>query len=404
MLTRRGRLALLFGVVLYVVAWAFGSKVLYPVAVGLVLVAVAAAVWIRLSRRPVALDWGSRRREHFEGDDVQVEIAATLDAGALPAPACVLAQRIGRLGTRETPLERDGDRLIAQYMLEDVPRGRYVLEEARAVIEDPFGLEQLEVSLPAGGALLVYPRLIGLARLFSDSGRGMRDGARILLHRPAGFDIHSVREYEKGDSLRRVHWPSTAKRGQLMIRELEDAPRDEVSVLLDASGASVGEAPESSFDVQVRAAGSLLRAQVKRGKRALLAVSGDSIQLARVSGDGGNWLGALELLASVEAGGRLGAAAALAEGSPAAGPLETVIVTSRLPPALVDRLVQRVISQRRVSLVYVDTQSFGPDGANGKEPALLRLQAAGVPVAVVHRGDDLVRVLGERSVPAAANA
>src|SRR2546430_9080848 len=42
-------------------------------------------------------------------------------------------------------------------------------------------------------------------------------------------------------SLRRVHWPSTGKRGQLMIRELEDAPRDEVSVLLDASGASVGD-------------------------------------------------------------------------------------------------------------------------------------------------------------------
>ena len=89
---------------------------------------------------------------------------------------------------------------------------------------------------------------------------------------------------------------------------------------------------------------------------------------------------------------------------PAAGPLETVVVTSRLPPALVDRLVQRVIAQRRVSLVYVDTQSFGPEVVNGKEPALLRLQAAGVPVAVVHRGDDLARVLGERSIPAAANA
>ena len=47
---------------------------------------------------------------------------------------------------------------------------------------------------------------------------------------------------------------------------------------LDASGQSVGEPPQSSFDVQVRAAGSLLQAQVKRGKRAMLAVSGDSIR------------------------------------------------------------------------------------------------------------------------------
>jgi uncharacterized protein (DUF58 family) len=404
MLTRRGRLALLFGVVLYVVAWALGSKALYPVAVGLVGVAVAAALWIRLARRPIALDWGSRKREHVEGEDVQVEMAVALDTGLLPAPAAVLVQRIGRLGTHTTSLERDGDSLIARYVLEGVPRGRYVLEDARVVVEDPFGLERLEAPLPGGAALLVYPRLVELEGLFSDSGRGARDGVRILLHRPAGFDIHSVREYQEGDSLRRVHWPSTAKRGQLMIRELEDAPRDEVSVLLDASCPSVGAPPHSSFDVQVRAAGSLLLAQVRRGKRALLAVSGDSLRLARVSGADGDWLGALGLLAAAEPGGMLGAAAALAEGSPAAGPLETVVVTSRLTPALVDRLLQRLISQRRVSLVYVDAESFGLEGANGKEPALLRLQAAGVRVAILHRGDDLAGALGERPLQAAANA
>lgn len=404
MLTRRGRVAVVFGVVLYVVAWALGSKVMYPVAVGLVAVALAAALWIRLGRRPVALAWGSRKREHVEGEDVQVEIEVALDAGLLPCPAGVLVQRIGRLGTRTTALERDGERLLARYVLDGVPRGRYVLEEARVVMEDPFGLERLDVPLRGGSALLVYPRLVELEGLFSDSGLGARDGARMLLHRPSGFDIHSVREYEQGDSLRRVHWPSTAKRGQLMIRELEDAPRDEVSVLLDASCPSVGIPPHSSFDVQVRAAGSLLLAQVRRGKRALLAVSGDSVQLARVSGADGDWLGALELLAAAEAGGRVGAVSALAEGSPAAGPLETVVVTARLTPALVARLIQRLISQRRVSVVYVDTPSFGPEGVNGKEPLLLRLQAAGVPVAVLHRGDDLVRVLGDRSVLEAVNA
>ena len=403
MLTRRGRLTLLFGVVLYVVAWALGSKALYPVAVGVVAVAVAAALWIRLARRPVALAWGSRKKEHAEGDDVQVELAVALDDGALPMPAGVLVQRIRRLGTRVTPLEQDGDRLRAQYVLERVPRGRYVVEDARVVVEDPFGLERLEVPLPGGAAILVYPRLVELEGLFSDSGRVARDGARILLHRPAGFDIHSVREYEEGDSLRRVHWPSTAKRGQLMIRELEDAPRDEVSVLLDASCPSAGDPPQSSFDVQVRAAGSLLLAQVHRGKRALLAVTGDSLQLARVSGADGDWLGALELLAAAEAGGRIGAAAALAEGSPVAGPLETVVVTAQLTAALVDRLVQRVTAQRRVALVYVDTRSFAGD-ENGKEPGLLRLQAAGVPVAVLHRGDDLVAALGTKPIRAVANA
>src|SRR6266496_4536858 len=84
---------------------------------------------------------------------------------------------------------------------------------------------------------------------------------------PICFDLHSVREYQQGESLRMVHWRSTAKRGQLMVRELEDSPRDEVAVVLDADPvAVVGE----SFELQVRAAGSLLLAHARRGRRSVL--------------------------------------------------------------------------------------------------------------------------------------
>jgi len=78
-----------------------------------------------------------------------------------------------------------------------------------------------------------------------------------------------------------------------------------------------------------------------------------------------------------------------------------VIVTSTLSPALVDRLIQRAIVQRRVSVVYVDAPSYS--GQSRPEPALLRLQAAGIPVAVVRRGDDLRTVLGSQLRRAAAH-
>src|SRR4029078_2546936 len=103
-----------------------------------------------------------------------------------------------------------------------------------AVIEDPFGLERVEQPLDAPGALLVYPRMVELDRLFSEGGTRGQDGRGLLLRRPSGFDLHSVREYEHGDSLRKVHWRSTARRAQLMVKELEDAPRDEGALLLDA--------------------------------------------------------------------------------------------------------------------------------------------------------------------------
>src|SRR5205085_12338160 len=100
-----------------------------------------------------------------------------------------------------------------------------------------------------------------------EAGRLQRGARRPLLRRPAGFDLHSVREQAEGESLRAVHWPSTARRGRLMVKELEDAPRDELAVLLDCAGA--GEA----FEVAVRCAGSVLQAHDRRGRRAALVLN-----------------------------------------------------------------------------------------------------------------------------------
>src|SRR5260370_713562 len=113
-------------------------------------------------------------------------------------------------------------------------------------------------------ALVVYPRLVPLSRLFSEGGAHAQDGRRLLLRRPTGYELHSVREYAEGESLRKVHWRSTARRGRLMVRELEDAPRDEVAILLDGD-AHIGAG--ESFEVAVRAAGSILQAHLRRGRR-----------------------------------------------------------------------------------------------------------------------------------------
>ena len=167
-------------------------------------------------------------------------------------------------------LARHGRPLLARYVLRDVPRGRYRFEAVRAIFEDPFALARAELHLGTESALLVYPRLVDLDRLFTQSGGAMLSGGRVLLRRTAGFDLHSVREYEQGESLRKVHWRTTARRGTLMVKELEDMPHDEVAVLLDADEhAVVGE----SFDVQVRAAGSILRAHALAGRRSLLTVT-----------------------------------------------------------------------------------------------------------------------------------
>ena len=104
------------------------------------------------------------------------------------------------------------------------------------------------------------PRLSDLDGLFSSAGGPGGSARRYLVSRVAGYDLHGVRDYQPGESLRQVHWKTTARRRRLMVKEFEDTPSDEAVVLLDTSAAGLaGQAPDSSFELAVRAAGSIAR-------------------------------------------------------------------------------------------------------------------------------------------------
>ena len=333
-----------------------------------------------------------------EGDDVVVRVELEADGGILPATA-VLHEPVGKLGEREVVVARDGRFLRAVYRLRRVPRGRYRFTGARAVVEDPFGLAERVQPLADASPLLVYPRLARLTALFAERGLRAQGAGRILLRRPAGFELHSVREYQSGESLRRVHWPSTARRRQLMVKELEDAPRDEIVVVLDAeTGHGAGPPGDSSFDAQVRAAGSLLWAHARRGRQAgLVVTSGMAEETVSIRTYERDWPRALEVLAAVEQNGRRPVEALLVD---QAGGVtharDLAVVTAALRPALVEALVARAASRQQVSVVHVDAPSFAGRrrAAVGADAAVLRLEGAGVAVAVLRRGDDLEAVLG----------
>jgi len=411
-MTARGRGVLALGVLCWIVAIVFGSPTLYPVAAGLVIAVPLAVAWVRITlRQPhVTRRWRQdsalwRNGDLLERDDVRIELILEREPG-VPLPNVFAHERVGRLGEQEVELRPDGrGRRWGSYRLDGVPRGRHGFEAVRLSITDPFGLAAADQALEERQALVVYPRLVELDRIFFDGGAGPEHGRQLLLRRPVGFDLHSVREYQQGESLRRVHWPSTARRGALMVKELEDSPRDEVAVLLDGDPASVtGAPPDSSFDAAVRVAGSILLAQVRRGRRCTLVLNNGGRDTQSVSSDGPEWQRALELLAAVEPDAKSPAATLLrSPDAPASRSLELVVVTCRVAAALVDRLLARALTRRPVALVHVEAESF-VGRPRRPVPDLLRLQAAGVPIAVVRRGDDLAAALRGASVPEAARA
>ena len=384
-------------------AIAFGSRPLGVAGVGLLFAAGLTRVWAGLVRGPVAVVPVVDPAPAIEGDRVRITIEVRR-ASRIPVGSLVVHGTLGRLGARECRVRGHGRITRAELDLGTLPRGCFPLSDARLVLWDFLGLEWLVA--PASfspTAVVVHPRLVELDRLFSDAGRVGGDGRRVLLRRSAGFDFHSVREYEQGESLRRVHWPTSARRGQLMVKELEDSPRDSVIVLLDCDPAgAAGEPPESSFDTAVRAAGSIVRRYARTGRTATLVTTGSERAVVPVRSGESDLGGALGALAAAEPDARHGLARSLSfDQAPVARAGELVVVTSTLEPAAVTALLG-FATRRLVSVVWIDAPSWVSRPTRAT-PGVLRLSASGIPVAVARRGDDLAAVLGARRAEAFAH-
>jgi len=387
--------ALALGAAVTGAAVAFGSRPLSVAGIGLVLAGAVARAWAGLVRSPVVVRLAASPEAATEGDRVRLSVEVSRRS-RVPVAWWALEGDLGRLGPCTCRLRGHGRRGTGALELGPLARGRYVASGLRVLVGEPLGLET--VALPAeaaaGGVLLVRPRVVALERLFSDAGRAGAGGRRLLLRRPAGFDLHSVREYEQGESLRRVHWPSTARRGRLMVKELEDAPRDAVAIVLDCDPAgAAGRPPDSSFDAAARAAASLAAAHADRGRTVWLLTTGRVPALVRAGAGEAGLAEALGVLAAAEPDAVHPLARWLRQerGLPAdAG--ELVVVTGVLGPGATQALLAAA-RRRPVSVVLVDCPSFaGRAAAPAPEP--LRLAAAGVPVAVLRRGAELAAVLG----------
>ncbi len=384
--------AFLLGMGVTAAALLFGSRPLGVAGVGLLLAAGAAQIWAGLVRGHVSLAHLPQPTPATEGDRVRLEIVATR-ASRVPVGSAVVHGRLGRLGPFECRLQGHGRQARGELPLGRLPRGHFSISESQLVLGDHLGLESVSLAVDSiGAALLVYPRLVEVDALFSDAGRLGGSGRRLLLRRPAGFDFHSVREYAQGESLRRVHWPTTARRGQLMVKELEDAPRDTVAVLLDGDPAgATGEAPDSSFDAAVRAAGSVLRVYAARGRKAMLVTTGKEATVVRVSSLQ-DFSAALGVLAAAEPDALNGLARWIRnEQTPVASAGELVVVTANLEPAAAEAVLAAA-RRRLVSVVWIDASSYAGRPTRAATGPL-RLSAAGIPVAIVRHGDDLAGVL-----------
>ncbi len=372
---------------------------MFPVAIGLSIAPLVALVWVKAIDRPMLLRRRTGHLELTEGQSVDVGLEVRPDTGG-PIPG--RAVMVDRLGSRviETELGRRGRVLRGRYEIAAAPRGRYRMDGAELVIADPFGLAEARIPLDRADQMLVYPRVYELEGLFTDGGTPGGDRGRSMLHRTAGYDLHSIREHQVGESLRRVHWRSTARRRQLMVKELQDTPRDEACVLLDGDAAAVaGISPDSSFDMQVRAAASLLRRMSDAGQRSSLVIHAAQRSRHRLGFGSGDWAAVLGELAAVEATAPRSLADFLAEASRGPDPVDAArvfVITAGMSPVLAERVLAMGSSQCEPAVVWIDGASFAASKRRkdtGPEAAALRLTRSGVAVARIRSGDHVGQAL-----------
>jgi len=143
-------------------------------------------------------------------------------------------------------------------------RGLHRLHEPHLLTRFPFGFFIKGVRIKENREVVVYPQLVSWEEFFPEiADRG--EGSRTRPHKGRGEDIFAVREYLPGDTSRDIHWPSTAKRSQPMVKEYERAGTKKLHVVVDTSVPKEA-APEDldRFEESVSKAASLAYHLLKR--------------------------------------------------------------------------------------------------------------------------------------------
>lgn len=412
-LTTRGRAVLSAGVTAAGCALLLGQRDLLRVGVLLAAVPLLAVLVLGRSRYRLSC---SRQLEPVR---VQVGVTArvVLEVANVSSSRCglVLAEEqvpyvLGSRPRFVLPGLEPGERRAISYPVRSDVRGRYPIGPLTLTMTDPFGMGEHRRAFSVRDELVVTPTVVPLPAI-SLSGDWTGSGeTRPRAFAAAGEDDVTTREYRHGDDLRRVHWRSTARRGELMVRREEQPWQSRATLLLDRRrSAHRGDGTASTFEWAVSVIASLAVHLAGRGYTIRMV---DGSPADRTTGipwaDGHSGLPAtdaagavLDVLATVAPGGSvdLGRAAAAAAHGSTGGLL--VAALGRLRSG--DSPLLAGVHQPGTHCVAFVAAGASPDTAGHTRPdpagdeherELDRLRAAGWDVVVAEPGERFDRTWG----------
>jgi uncharacterized protein (DUF58 family) len=268
-LTTRGRAFLAAGGTAFVCALFLGYDELLRVGALLVLVPLATAWFLGRSRYRLGLVRSVTPTLVAAGQQARVNLDLTND-GRMPTGLLLLEDQIPYvLGTRPRfVVDRMGPRWRRSvgYLVRSDVRGKFTIGPMKVRLSDPFGMVELDRTFSSTSSLVVTPKVNALPVVpLSGAWTGSGDNRPRAFASGSAEDV-TVREYRRGDDLRRVHWRSSAHSGQLMVRREEQPWQSRATLFLDNRKiAHRGVGAASSLEHAVSIAASIGVHLVQRG-------------------------------------------------------------------------------------------------------------------------------------------
>jgi len=219
---------------------------------------------------------------------LEIHNPTSLPAG-LPGRAISLGGKTERSWLIRTPLTR---------------RGHFRIEPLQIRTGDPFGFFESSASVGSGINVTVYPRLepIPLWRLPAanlDGSQAMRE--RTLQATPLAT---TVRPWAPGDAMNRIHWKSTARHGDIQVKEFDLEQTADCWIVLDLErSVQRGSGDESTVEVAVRAAAAIADKALVENRAVGMTVNGHRLAQLQPDRGGRQHLKVMQLLAAVEGDG-----------------------------------------------------------------------------------------------------
>lgn len=270
--------------------------------------AVLTWLWVRSRKRVVRVGRTIRPTRVHVGGDARVDLEVD-DPGSAESPQLLLTDLFdgGRRAARFlVPALKSSQRARAAYRVPTNQRGRYALGPITLTVTDPFGLARRSWTVGSADEVTICPRVHDLRPPPGAPGR-LRSASpfAVRFHAPAvdGEEFLTLREYEVGDDLRRIHWRSTARTGELVVREDEAQWQPRAIVLLDTRPDAHDEA---SFEAAVEATASVV-ARLVRSVLPIEVITTDGRSLGVTGSRGRHGIGVealiMDKLAVVQPGG-----------------------------------------------------------------------------------------------------